>query len=70
MNFFEILLLDVILLLFPLMLYFIYGAYSKTLDFSKNNLCLDLSLFSSYYLLVRIGNLEINSIPILHSIKI
>lgn len=65
MNFFEILLLDVILLLFPLMLYFIYGAYSKTLDFSKNNLCLDLSLFSSYYLLVRIGNLEINSIPIL-----
>ena len=65
MNLFKIMLLDLILLVFPLLIYLIYNAYSKTLDLKKNNLFLDCALFSSYYLLLRLGYLNINDIPLL-----
>ena len=65
MNIFEMIILDLILLLFPLMFYLIYAAYSKTLDIKKNNLYLDVALFSSIYFLLRIGNLDIKGMPII-----
>lgn len=65
MNLFEIMLLNGILIIFPLMLYFFYTIYANTLNFKKNNLFLDCVLFSSYYLLIKYGVLEYNHIPLL-----
>lgn len=65
MNLFEIMLLDCILIIFPVMLYLFYKVYSNTLNFKKNNLMLDCALFSSYYLLIKYGMLEYNNIPLL-----
>ena len=50
---------NLVLVIFPLMLYFIYVVYSKTFDFKKNNLYLDCALISSYYLFTRFGYLEL-----------
>ena len=65
MNLFEIMLLDCILIIFPVMIYLFYKVYSNTLNFKKNNLMLDCALFSSYYLLIKYGMLEYNNIPLL-----
>ena len=65
MNTFEIIILDFILLIFPLLIYLIYTAYFKTLDLKKNNLYLDCALFSAYYLFNRLGIMTFNDIPIL-----
>ena len=50
---------NLVLVIFPIMFYFIYVVYSKTLDFKKNNLYLDCALISSYYLFTRFGHLEL-----------
>ena len=65
MNLFEIMLLDCILIIFPVMIYLFYKVYSNTLNFKKNNLMLDCALFSSYYLLIKYGMVEYNNIPLL-----
>lgn len=65
MNLFEMILLNCILIVFPVMLYLFYNVYANTLNFEKNNLFLDCALFSSCYLLIKYGILEYNNIPIL-----
>ncbi|MBP3766133.1 MAG: HAMP domain-containing histidine kinase [Bacilli bacterium] len=56
------LIINLVLVTFPIMLYFIYVTYSKTLDFKKNNLFLDCALISSYYLIYKLGYFEVNGI--------
>ena len=65
MNTFDTIILDLILIIFPLMIYLIYTAYSKTLDLKKHDLYLDCALFSAYYLFIRLGVHNLNDIPIL-----
>lgn len=55
MNFFELTLLNIILIFFPLLLYLIYVAYSSNIDKQENNIFLELALFSSLYLICRFG---------------
>ncbi len=55
MNFFEMTLLNIILIFFPLLLYLIYVAYSSNIDKKENNIFLELALFSSLYLIFRFG---------------
>lgn len=64
MIIFNTILLDFILLTFPIILYFIYNIYAKTLDKDKKNLYLDCALFTSCYLLFKFGNLSYKNIPI------
>lgn len=53
MNFFETILLSTILIVFPLILYLFYLAYSKSLTLEVRNLFLDVSLFSAFYLTLK-----------------
>lgn len=65
MNLFNIVLIDFILVMFPLLLYVIYSIYTKTIDSETNNLYLDCALFSSYYLLLKFGILNIKGMSVL-----
>ena len=65
MNLFETILLNCILMIFPVLIYLFYNVYASTLNFKKNNLFLDCALFSSCYLLIKYGVLEYNNMPIL-----
>lgn len=52
MNLFENVLLNVILILFPLLVYILYEAYNKVYDFKKSDLCLDFAIITSFYLVL------------------
>lgn len=65
MNVFQIILLNSIYLIFPLILYLLYQVYSKTLNKEKNELYLDIALISSFYLITQYGNKELGFITLL-----
>ena len=65
MNTFDILLIEFVIVLCPMLLYFIYLVFTKTVDIKKNNLILDLSLVSSFYLLNRLSVLYEFKIPVI-----
>lgn len=52
---YEIILINTIFILFPLLLCLMYETYNKTFDREKNNLFLDCALCSSFYFIVRYG---------------
>ena len=52
MNLFENILLNVILMLFPLLIYILYDAYKKIYNFKKSDLCLDFSIITAFYLVL------------------
>ncbi|MBE6159723.1 MAG: HAMP domain-containing histidine kinase [Lactobacillales bacterium] len=52
MNLFENILLNVILILFPLLICILYEAYNKIYDFKKSDLCLDFAIISAFYLVM------------------
>lgn len=54
MNIFETFLINSLFILFPLLLYLIYNAYSSS-NKDKKEIMLELSLFSSIYMLIRFG---------------
>ncbi len=55
MNFVEAIVLDIVLLLFPLLIYLIYLAYKENFEQKEKSLFLELALFSSLYLIMRFG---------------
>ena len=52
MNLFENVLLNIILILFPLLAYILYEEYNKVYDFKKSDLCLDFAIITSYYFIL------------------
>lgn len=56
MNLFENVLLNAILIIFPLLVYVIYEAYNKVYDFKKSGLCLDFAIITSFYFVVTFKN--------------
>ena len=52
MNLFENVLLNVILILFPLLICILYEAYNKIYNFKKSDLCLDFSIITDFYLVM------------------
>ena len=56
MNFIQHIILNSILLIFPLLIYLLYQVYSKTLNKEKNELYLDVALASSFYLIIQYGS--------------
>ncbi len=66
MSIFEIIILDIIFILFPFCLYVIYEIYNKTFDIRKDNLILEFLLISSFYLILKYKTaLEIPTIIII-----
>lgn len=65
MNTIEDIILNLILVIFPILLYFIYNCYRELKCEKYNNLMLDVSLVSSMYLCYRLGNLENNTLGLL-----
>lgn len=65
MNTIEDIILNLILVIFPILLYFIYNCYRELKCEKYNNLMLDVSLVSSMYLCYRFGNLENNTLGLL-----
>ena len=65
MNLFEVILNNVILMVFPLLCYLLYLFFQKTLNKEKNNLFLDCALFASFYLLVKYGITEYHGVPLI-----
>ncbi len=61
MNFFDGLILNTILLMFPLFLYLIYISYKKKLNKDEANLILEAALFLSLFLISRYGEFNNNS---------
>lgn len=55
MNFVESIILDTVLLMFPLLIYLIYIAYKKNMNMEEKGMFLELTLFSSLYLIMRFG---------------
>lgn len=71
MNIFEIILIDLIFITFPLILYLFYIAYNQNIGKKENNLMFDVTLITSIYLLIRYGRnttiynpLIISSVPL------
>lgn len=65
MNFMEDIILNVILMMFPILVYFIYNCYREVCMEKYNNLLLDVSLVSSMYLCFRYGNVNRNTLGLL-----
>lgn len=72
MTIVEVVLLNTILIVFPLILYLFYLAYSKSLSVEIRNLFLDIALYSSFYLTLKFPipdlfyvNLLVLNIPLL-----
>ena len=57
--------LNLILVMFPVLLYFIYNCYRELTCEKYNGVLLDLALVSSMYLCFRYGNIENNSMGLL-----
>ena len=71
MNIFEIILIDLIFITFPLILYLFYIAYNQNIGKKENKLIFDITLITSLYLLIRYGKnttiynpLIISSVPL------
>lgn len=60
MNLFEFIVLNIILMSFPILIWIIYISYNQNVGKKENNLLLDFTLISSIYLAVRFGNLDPN----------
>jgi len=56
MNFLDVALFEVILIMFPIYVYLFYVMYNIELDKRDNDLLLDFSLFTSLYLAIRFGS--------------
>ena len=65
MNIFEIILINMIFIIFPLMFFLLYQAYNMTLNKEKIDLFLDYALFSSIYLIIRFGYIVIDYLPLI-----
>ena len=65
MNIFEIIILDSIYILFPILSFILYMFFRKTKSLEKNNLFLDCALFSSLYFLIKYGINNYYGIPII-----
>ena len=65
MNIIENVIINLILVIFPILLYFIYNCYRELKCEKYNNLMLDVSLVSSLYLVYRFGHLEDNALALL-----
>ena len=61
MGFFETTIINCILVLFPILLYFIYLIYNYDFNKKANELILDLCLITSYYLLYRFTSNDISN---------
>ena len=62
MNLFNNILIDFVLVVFPLLIYTVYSMCSITLDKKKNDLYFDFALFSAYYLILKFGVLDFGSL--------
>lgn len=60
MNCFELVLLNIALITFPLILYLFYIAYNKRFNKSVNRFMLDFALITSFYLTIKFGNDDLN----------
>lgn len=56
MNVFDILLLDSILILFPVLIYLVYLQTNKNINKKTKDLMFNLSIFSSFFLIIKFGN--------------
>ena len=65
MNIMEDVVLNLILVMFPVLVYFIYNCYRELKCEKYNVLLLDVSLVSSMYLCFRYGNIENNALGLL-----
>lgn len=65
MNIFEIIIIDLIFIIFPLTFWILYQNYSKTLNMKKSELLLDFALISSMYLVMKYGMNPVLNVPIL-----
>lgn len=65
MNIFEITLLDVIFISFPILIYLVYVAYNQSFDRKENNVFLDVAIFTSFYMSVRYAKQLIDHLPLL-----
>lgn len=65
MNIIENVIINLILVIFPILLYFIYNCYRELKCEKYNNLMLDVSLVSSLYLVYRFGHPEDNALALL-----
>ncbi|HHW69596.1 MAG TPA: hypothetical protein GX747_04585, partial [Tenericutes bacterium] len=55
MNLFQIIFIDIIFIMFPLLVYLFYITYTYNVDKKENNLFLDLALLTSFYLVISFG---------------
>ena len=75
MNIFDVILLDFILILFPILVYMVYLSTNKNINKSTKNLMFSLTLISSYFLIIKFNNnyeisfLIISIIVLLSSMK-
>lgn len=65
MNIFEMIIIDLIFIIFPLTFWILYQNYSKTLNMKKSELLLDFALISSMYFVMKYGMTSVLNAPIL-----
>ena len=65
MNIMMDVILNIVLIMFPVLVYFIYNCYRELKCEKYNELLLDVSLVSSMYLCIKCGNIENNSLGLL-----
>ncbi|MBR1717847.1 MAG: HAMP domain-containing histidine kinase [Bacilli bacterium] len=65
MTTFDVELIKILAIICPILLYFLYLVFAKTLDIKKNNLILDFSLISAFYLSVRLNYLNSDMVNML-----
>ena len=65
MVLFEEVLLNIMLVSFPILIYFVYGCYTKILNKKYNIFVLGFALFSSLYLCLKYGTTSSNNIMLL-----
>ena len=65
LNLFEIIVLDVSLIVFPILCYIVYLFFTKTFNKKRNELILDVALISSVYLSLKNGYTVYEDIPLI-----
>ena len=65
LNLFEIIVLDVSLIVFPILCYIVYLFFTKTFNRKRNELILDVALISSVYLSLKYGYTVYEDIPLI-----
>ena len=53
MNLFSNILLDIILIIFPILVFLLYDAYTRIYDLKRTNLYLDFAIITSFYLVLK-----------------